>query len=76
MLILIEIDNGEQWEDYHTWVHKIYDIPSNENIESLHKKYRQYIIDKMLEQNITINPHYFNIMNHSKCKDQKSIKKL
>ena len=48
MLILIEADNGEQYEDYQNWIEKVYDIPNHTN-ESLKKDYLDFIQKEMLK---------------------------
>jgi hypothetical protein len=75
MILLIEENNGERWEDFHTWIAKVYDIPE-ENAEIVKSKYSEYLTSKMLESNIIINPHYYNIMDYSLCKNKKTHKKI
>ena len=42
MLILIESDNGEQYDEYRDWISQIYDVP-NETGETLKVKYHDHL---------------------------------
>ena len=76
MLILIEADNGEQYEDYQNWIEKVYDIPNHTN-ESLQKDYLDFIQKEMLKSNIIVNPYYpRSIMIDSICQDKKLHRKI
>jgi hypothetical protein len=75
MLILIEQNNGEQWEDYQHWIDRVYDIPEISS-EIVQEKFSNFLVEKMMEANITINPHYFNMMEYSVCKNKSIYKQI
>jgi hypothetical protein len=75
MIILIEHSDGERYEPFQ-WINHIYDIDTDKTFEQIKKEYSDHVVRIMLENNITINPHWFNIMNDSKIKNKKLHKKI
>jgi hypothetical protein len=37
MIVLIESNNGEQWDEYQTWISAVYDLPKR-ILKNLQKK--------------------------------------
>jgi len=76
MILLIEEDNGEQYEDYHKWVARAYDIATDCTADELDKAWKKEVAEIMLRHNIIVNPNYLNIMEVSKIKNNKLHKKI
>lgn len=75
MIILIEHNDGEQYESFQ-WVNHIYDIDTDKTFEQIKKEYSDHVVRIMLDNKITVNPQWFNIMNDSKIKNKKLHKKI
>ncbi len=59
MLLLIEIDNDESYEDYQSWVEYVFDVETDKNHHVLSVEYNSFICDKLLnEYKITVHPFY------------------
>lgn len=57
-IIIVEDDNGEQYEDYHKWVDTAYEIDTDKTGDTLEKEWKQFIVDLMAANNITVNPSW------------------
>lgn len=76
-LVVINSNNGEQWEDYDHWVEKIYSINSKKTGKELSKEWREHVCEILLQSEIEVNPHYIEtVMITSKVKDKKKVKKI
>lgn len=75
MIILIEHNDGERYETFY-WINHIYDIDTDKNIEILKQEYSDHLVKIMLDNKITVNPHWFNIMDNSKIKNKRLHKKI
>jgi len=76
MILLIEVDNGEQYEDFHSWIELIYDVNTSKTSAELQNEWKKEVVKKMEEASIEINPHWLNIMETSKVKNKKLHKKI
>ena|ERR1017187_666332 len=76
MILIIKNDNGEQWEDYHSWNEIVFDIDTVLTGEELKKEYNEHMVKLMAENRITVNPAYLNIMMESKIKNKKLHAKI
>lgn len=64
MIVLIESNNGEQWEEYQTWISAVYDLPKR-ILKNLQQNYLNYL--KLLciesgikESDIIVNDTYLH----------------
>lgn len=77
IVLVVEDDNGEQYEDYQRWVDRTYIVNTNKTGEQIETEWKKHVADVMLENNITVNPHYINtIMSGSKVRNKKLHKKI
>lgn len=75
--LILEQDNGEQWEDYYKCPTGLYIIPKVVKEEQIEKEWKQYVFNKMIDKNITVNFNYpSNIMSDSIVTDVKLHKKI
>jgi hypothetical protein len=42
MIVLIESNNGQQWEEYQTWISAVYDLPKR-ILKNLQQNYLNYL---------------------------------
>lgn len=80
MLILIEKNNHESYDEYYSWVDAIYDIP-NETMTSINKRWLDEIHNEMNKYDIECNLHYpiyisLNSINKSKRLHKKILKEF
>ena len=72
MLLLIEVDNDEQYEDYRSWVEYVFDVETDKTNHQLSAEYKCFISDKLLnEHNIVVDPYYTYLV----IKETKVLKK-
>lgn len=57
-IIIVQDDNGEQWEDYHKWVDSAYEVDTNKSGDELEKEWKAFIVDLMEQNGITVNPNW------------------
>lgn len=76
LTLLIEVDNGEQYEEYQSWIEEAYEVETDKSAKDLESDWKKHVCDVMFEHKITVNPHWFNIMTESKIKDHVLHKKL
>jgi hypothetical protein len=76
MLILIEKNNNESYDEYDSWIDAIYDIP-NETMESIKDRWLHEIHTEMNKFNIECNVHWpTHITLNSKNKSKRLHKKI
>lgn len=77
MILIIEHDNGEQWEDYHKWVQYVLDIKTDKSTEELYNDYKSWFVDLMKQnQNIDVNPNWINTLIETNIIEYKKKKKI
>ena len=59
MIYITNTHTGE-WEDHYKSINFLWEIEGNPDVDSL---YREFIMNKAKELDITINPKWLNIMN-------------
>lgn len=73
MILLVKDDNGEQWEDYDSWVESVYDIQTDKTADQLHDEWKQHVAKAMADQGITVNPTWVHqIMEDTTVKKVKT----
>ena len=73
MILLIETDNGEAWEDYRAWVETVYDVKTEKTGDELYAEWRNFIVDMLERVGISVNPTYTNVITiNSRLKESKT----
>jgi len=54
-LFLIEVDNGEDWEDNRSWIEKVYKVSTKKNLQTVEAEWKEFIVKYLKEINIFVN---------------------
>lgn len=59
-IVIVEADNGEQWEDYHKWISTAIEVDTDKTSDELQGEWKAFIVDLMRQNEINVNPNWVN----------------
>ena len=59
MIVLIEHNNGESYEDYATWIERAYSVNTKHDLK---KKHVEFVVELFRELKIAVHPEWLNLL--------------
>lgn len=76
IVLVVTIDNGAQYDEYQEWIDRVYLVHTDDDLEQVELEWKADVVTEMTKNEITVNPHWLNIMEYSVVKNKKLYKKI